>query len=134
MQINCRWTVSFYAPVPGLDYILDYVDYSIDHDYEESLPLVIGNWYTLVLEYRPSGTYARGRVLRGKPSDTGETLPQFACTAPLVYDRLVEGADVDAAAVNVAFGADVGYGDNRDKSWTQFTDLYISYPAIGLLW
>lgn len=37
-----------------------------DYDYADSLPLVLGKWYTLVLEYRPSLSLSRARVLHGR--------------------------------------------------------------------
>lgn len=134
MQAYCRYSLSVYAPVTQSDYS-ELTDYQTDTDYEDSLPLAIGNWYTFVLEYRPSKNYTRVHVLRGKPSNTGETLPRFACTAPSVYTRLVEGAVLDTA-VDVGFGADATPAWSTDPSrvWTQFADLYIDYPAAELVW
>lgn len=61
LQSSCRG-VSFVTPSSVTN---DSPDPS-DYDYKDSTPLVLGNWYTLVLDYLPSASTVRARVLRGR--------------------------------------------------------------------
>lgn len=84
--------------------------------------MVAGKWYTLVLEYRRgNGGSTRARIYRGKPSDTGQTMPEFLCDLPpTIYDRHAGGA-IPGRALDVGFGADT---TEPASSWTQFADFY----------
>lgn len=130
VQPMCRYSIALFSPFTRNDYEAGKSeDYRTDLDYVDSQPLVLGKWYTLVLEHRRSTGTTRARTLRGKPSDVpGRTMPQFLCTGPPVYDRTINGV---LGSVDVAFGASP---DSYEESWTQFTDLYITKETDGFAW